>query len=73
VVDGHGEILDPIIPKRSSLFEFLLSSTDPTAYWCFEHLNIPEDDGQSLAVANRDRTAISVTDGSCKETYGTAS
>jgi len=77
ICNGHCSIQAPVLPNRNSFMEFLFSSTEPSAHWCFESICLPLDDGYQLAQSIRNNLASinalkAVTDGSFKDTFGTA-
>jgi hypothetical protein len=77
ICNGHSPILPSPIPIRKTFREYLFSSTEASAHWCFANLIIPQDDGYFLATAIRDHAASAetlkaVSDGSFKNCYGTA-
>jgi len=75
--NGHSSILPSPVPIRKTFREYLFSSTEVWAHWCFENLILPQDDGYFLATAIRDHAASAetlkaVSDGSFKNCCGTA-
>lgn len=69
ILTGHG----PIRPKRSascgSFKEYL--KTQKTDVWCLSNVSL-QDDGFVLSQAIRNQDAIAISDGSYKDTFGTA-
>jgi len=55
------------MPKR-----YLLASSPPAAKWCLSCLSLPADNGRSIAVTIKNRVTVAVTDGSYKDSYGSA-
>jgi len=76
ICNGHCSIQAPVLPNRNSFMEFLFSSTEPSAHWCFESICLLLDDGYQLAQSIRNNLASinalkAVTDGSFQDTFGT--
>ncbi len=70
VCSGHAPTYNDIETSYSSFTDALAAS--PTSEsWCFQSLDIP-DDFNIIAEAIRNRSAVSVSNGSFKEGYGTA-
>jgi hypothetical protein len=70
VCSGYGEILCNPQPIVNSLQDHLLSMA-PNERWCVDTLEL-SDDGYIIADSIRNSVAIAVSDGSFKDTYGTA-
>ncbi len=70
VCSGYGDILPENTSSCTSLRDSLVN-IHTTERWCVDNLAL-HDDGDIIAEAIRNRTAIAVSDGSFKDTYGTA-
>ncbi len=71
VCSGYGDIVpDNEKPSINSFVDHILNLPDEEK-WCFEAVSLA-DNGQTVAQAIREGIAIAVSDGSCKDSYGTA-
>jgi len=69
ICSGSSPIICQTPAPPSSALEYILS--DPPSLWCFHNLSIA-DDGSLFITALAEGDAIAVSDGSFKDTYGTA-
>jgi hypothetical protein len=70
ICSGYADI-QTVSPRIHLSFLDFLAAAAPEEKWCLEWLDI-SDDGLCLATALKEGFAIAVSDGSFKETYGTA-
>lgn len=70
ICTGFSPIAQNLNTQATSFVQFLHLS-DPGERWCFSHLDLG-DDGVTLAIAIREGDAITISDGSFQDQYGTA-
>jgi hypothetical protein len=70
VCSGFGNMKDETSNAKLSFYDYVMALPDEER-WCFEFMDL-EDEGQTIAKAIKNGSAIAVSDGSFKESYGTA-